>query len=162
MISPGIVAMLMTSAVVMAGQTPPRSGEAFQVNPEATEAIGQIWSPYCPGLMLEVCSSSGGAMLRDSIQRMAERGASADSIVEIVIADYGEEWRAEPLRSGTGLWAWIMPPIALVAGLGTVGAALARRGRHAVRPDLGLVDPAVEARLQEALRDLDKEEMPDW
>jgi len=147
----------------LAAQRPPPTGEPLQVDPEAKAAIDRIRSPYCPGMMLEVCTSAGGAMLRDSIQRMAESGLKADSIVELIIAEYGEEWRAEPLRSGAGLWAWMLPPAVLALGLGAVGVVLARR-RRLQAPDRAEPPPEVSAddeqRLREALKVLDEEEEP--
>lgn len=145
-------------------QKPPATGEALRVHPEAKAAIDRIKSPYCPGLMLEVCTSSGGAMLRDSIQRMAEAGLSSDSIVEVVLGEYGQEWRAEPLRSGTGLWAWVIPPGVLVAGLALVGIVLARRRSAAGAPPAATPSVAVaavdEERLKAALREMDEQEEP--
>jgi cytochrome c-type biogenesis protein CcmH/NrfF len=147
-----------------AAQKPPASGEAMQVLPAAKAAIDRIKSPYCPGQMLETCPSSGGAMLRDSIQRMAEAGLSADSIVEVIIGEYGDQWRAQPLASGTGLWAWLLPPGALLVGLGVVGVVLVRRRRldpvASVAADAPDADPEVEARLREALKELDEAEEP--
>lgn len=153
--------MVLVLAVPLLGQKPPQSGEALQIHPEAKAAIDRIKSPYCPGLMLEVCTSSGGAMLRDSIQRMAVAGLRSDSIVELVLAEYGEEWRAEPLKSGTGLWAWLLPPMALLIGLGGVGLFLV--SRKSPRRTAGVsreVGEDEERRLREALRELEKEEEP--
>ncbi len=90
----------------------------------ARVAIGQLRSPYCPGLMLEVCPSGQAEMLRDSIRMLAQEGRSADQIVEWMIANHGEEWRAVPKRSGVGLWAWVLPPLALLLGVGLVAAKL--------------------------------------
>ena len=101
-----------------------------QVDPEATKAISKIRSPFCPGLMLEVCPTTQAEALRDSIQAMAESGIGADSLVELVVAQYGEEYRAYPKTSGAGLWAWIVPPTVLILGLGLVVVAL----RHMREP----------------------------
>ena len=155
-----LVAFLLVAAPAVA-QQPPRSGESLTVHPEARTAIDGLKSPYCPGSMLEVCSSSGGAMLRDTIQAMAESGLAGDSIIEIILAEYGEQWRAEPKVSGTGMWAWLLPPVGLVGGLAAVGVVLARRRReeesvvrrHAPTPE-------DEARIREALKVLDEEEEP--
>lgn len=160
---PALVIALVLVHGSVAAQRPPATGEPLQVAPEAKAAIDRIRSPYCPGMMLEVCTSAGGAMLRDSIQRMAESGLKADSIVELIIAEYGEEWRAEPLRSGTGLWAWVLPPAALALGLGTVALVLARRRRiDPAEPTAPPEDvsPADEQRLRDALKVLDEEEEP--
>jgi len=164
---PSLVVALVALALAAApasAQKPPATGEAMSVHPEAKTAIDRIKSPYCPGMMLEVCTSSGGAMLRDSIQRMAEAGLSADSIVELIVAEYGEEWRALPKRAGLGLWAWVIPPTALLAGLLAVAVVLARRRRMAREASPAASAPPVapedEARLKAALKQLDEEEEP--
>ena len=151
---------LVLAAIPAQAQKPPASGETMEIHPEAKAAIDRIKSPYCPGMMLEVCTSSGGAMLRDSIQRMAERGLASDSIVEVIIGEYGEEWRAEPLRSGTGLYAWLFPPVILVGGLTVVALVLARRRQVERAVPESEPDPEAEARIKAALKVLDEEEEP--
>lgn len=153
--------LLLLAATPGSGQRPPSTGEPLEIHPEAKAAIDGLWSPYCPGFMLEVCTSSGGAMLRDSIQRMAERGMSSEAMIEVIVADYGEEWRAEPLRSGAGLWAWLIPPGILVVGLGLVGIVLARRQREPLaRGPAREVAPEEDERIRSALKELDAEEEP--
>jgi cytochrome c-type biogenesis protein CcmH len=157
-----VTALLLSVAVgSSSSQIPPETGKAISVHPEAKAAIDRLKSPYCPGMMLAVCTSSGGAMLRDSIQSMAEAGVSSDSIVELILAEYGQQWRAEPLRSGVGLWAWILPPVALVTGLLVVALILARRRRvERTGWDEVVVTPRDEERLRVALRELEEEEEP--
>lgn len=158
---PWALLALGLAATPVTAQKPPATGETLQIHPAAKAAIDRIKSPYCPGMMLEVCTSAGGAMLRDSIQHMAEAGLSADSIVELVIAEYGEEWRAEPLRSGTGLWAWLLPPGILVGGLAVVGAVLAHRRRlEREAAPIREVAPEEDERIRAALKELDEEEEP--
>ena len=134
------------------------------VHPQATEAINGIKSPYCPGQMLQTCPSPGAAVMRDSIQLMAEEGLSSDSIIEVMLASYGEEWRAEPKAAGTGMWAWILPPAGILGGLTMVALLLTRRRREeeavAVAAVTGSVSEADEARLREALHELEEEEEP--
>ena len=113
--------LLLVCGAAVAQETAPH-----QVHPEAREAIGKIRSPYCPGQMLEVCPSREAAVLRDSIDLMAQSGLPADSLVELVIAAHGEEYRALPKRTGAGLLAWVMPPLALLMGLAVVVLVLRR------------------------------------
>lgn len=153
-------------AAPLSAQSPegtPQSERSISPHPEATDAIGKIRSPYCPGLMLEVCPSPNAADLRDSIEAWAELGATSDSIVEAVIATYGEEWRALPPAAGTGLWAWLTPPLYLAGCLLVVGVVLraARGGREAVVPIQPPSDGDL-ARIQKALHELDEAEGPDW
>jgi cytochrome c-type biogenesis protein CcmH/NrfF len=158
--------LLVLAAAPAAAQTPPASGEAMTIHPEAKAAIDGIWSPYCPGMMLAVCTSPGGAMLRDSAQAWASQGLSSDSIIERVVREYGEQYRAEPLAAGTGLMAWVIPPLILLAGLGAVAVVLARRRRSnpvpaAAGSAAGRAVPAEdEARLRAAMKQLDEEEEP--
>lgn len=98
-------------------------GQRHQDRPgalEAERAISQLLSPYCPGFMLEVCPSPDAAALRDSIYERAAQGASSEELVGWMLAEYGEEWRGVPQRSGAGLLAWIIPPLALLLGAGAV------------------------------------------
>lgn len=116
---------LMTAFLVAAAASAQETAP-HQVHPEAREAIAKIRSPYCPGQMLEVCPSWQAAELRDSIDQMARDGLSADSLVELVVAAHGEEYRALPKRTGTGLLAWVMPPAVLLMGLAVVVVVLRR------------------------------------
>jgi cytochrome c-type biogenesis protein CcmH/NrfF len=158
-------AAMLAVPVALAGQAanelPPDGEGPSARHPAAQGAIDQLKSPYCPGLMLEVCPSPGGAALRDSLQEMALQGASADELVDWVVGNHGEHWRAMPKRSGMSLFlAWLVPPLGVLAGLGLVIVALRRMRSSAPRPATreGPLSEAEEARLREALRELDAEE----
>lgn len=112
------------------GQEVPKLDEPVQPHPEGDAAIDRLRSPFCPGMMLETCPSPQAKLLRDSIQQMAWEGASADSLVGWMLANHGEEYRAVPQARGSGLWAWLMPPLALLGGVIIVALALQHfRGR---------------------------------
>jgi cytochrome c-type biogenesis protein CcmH/NrfF len=126
----------------------------------ALEAISQIRSPYCPGLMLEVCPSQQADFLRDSIRTTAAQGVPAQAIVERVVAAHGERYRGLPKRSGVALWAWVMPPFVLLLGLAIVAVRivqLRRRRAGEVEPDATL-SPDDRARLDAELRAFERTE----
>ena len=130
------------------------------VHPAAREAISKIRSPYCPGLMLEVCPSREAQWLRDSIQAGALAGLSADSLLEMVIFAHGEEYRAFPKSSGAGLLAWLVPPAALLLGLGLVVVALRKlRGPAGEDVEAGDITERERGLLDAAMAEL--EEMED-
>ena len=142
------------------GQEAPKLDEPVQPHPEGEEAIDRLRSPYCPGMMLETCPSPQAKLLRDSIQALAWEGAPSDSLVAWMLANHGEEYRAVPQARGSGLWAWLMPPLALLGGIIIVVLALqhvrARRQEDAPVPDsLSSEDESV---LEAALEDLKKSE----
>lgn len=114
----GLRGLVLFAMALMIAVAAPLAGQATedQARRTADAAISRLRSPYCPGLMLEVCPSSPAEALRDSIRVMAAQGRSADAIVEDVLARHGEEWRAVPKRSGAGLLAWLILPLALVVG----------------------------------------------
>lgn len=165
----GLAVLALVALAGFGGAPRPQEPAAFPppqattVHPEAREAIDALWSPYCPGLMLEVCPSSGGVMLRDSIERMAREGLSADSIVELVVAEYGERYRARPGVTGFGGLAWFVPPAMLLLGLGGIGVILARRRRASSAPVAGVEPTAAErTKLADAMAELDADEAPDF
>jgi len=129
--------LLILPGISVAGQEPRQLDEPVQAHPEGDAAIGRLRSPFCPGLMLEVCPTPQAKMLRDSLQLLAQGGAPADSLVNWMLANHGEEYRAVPQTRGSGLWAWIMPPLALLGGLLSVIVALRHfRARRDADPPL--------------------------
>lgn len=133
-----------------------------RVHPEAREAIDRLKSPFCPGLMLEVCPSPQAAEMRDSLNALAHRGMESDSLVSMVLDAYGEEWRAMPEARGRGLVAWVVPPLVLLVGLVGLVVGLRRFTRAAADdveegPDISEEE---RERLEEALHELEAEEEP--
>jgi cytochrome c-type biogenesis protein CcmH/NrfF len=109
-----------------------------------------------------VCPTPQADLLRDSIRAMAAQGQSARQIVERVVAAHGEEYRGLPKRSGVGIWAWVMPPLVLLAGLALVAwriGRLRRRRAGIVEPDAAPLSDEERARLDAALRGFDREEV---
>jgi cytochrome c-type biogenesis protein CcmH/NrfF len=136
--------------------------EPTRQHPEAEDAIDKLKSPYCPGLMLEVCTSLGGALLRDSLQVMAAEGWTSDELVDWVLENHGDTLLALPRAEGRSLVAWVMPPAVFLLGLTGVVVALRAMRRKAGPDELEGVALSAdeEARLGEALRELDEEEEP--
>ena len=132
-------------------------------HPEAKEAIESLKSPYCPGLMLEVCTSSQGAALRDSLQTMAEEGGTADELISWVLGNHGEVYLALPRAEGRGLLAWVIPPAVFILGLllviGTLRVMKRAAGPEEERKAADLSSEE-EVRLESALKQLEEEEEP--
>lgn len=157
-----LAAMALGSLTPVGAQIPQGVEGEFRPTLEGEKAIGSILSPFCPGLMLEQCPSGEAGALRDSIQGLAMEGWSSNDIVEWMLANHGDEYRAIPPRTGAALWAWVMPPLAILLGIGVVFAVLRHmRGPLTRRTQDGRdPTPEEEARLRAALRELDAEEEP--
>ena len=156
-------ALLWTSAPAAAQsqREMPRTESGQYQRPEAArEAMDQLKSPYCPGLMLEVCPSSGGVALRDSLNVLAEAGWTSDQLVDWVLANHGDQWLALPRAEGRSLLAYVVPPAGVLLGIIMVVLVLRRmrKGRLVVDPLEEDLSDEEEARLREAIRELDAEE----
>jgi cytochrome c-type biogenesis protein CcmH/NrfF len=154
--------LVLAAAAGLGAAAPVWAQDRTPAQAEGTRAISQIRSPYCPGLMLEVCPSPQAELLRDSIHAMAAQGQTARQIVERVVAAHGEEYRALPRRSGAGIWAWVMPPLVLLAGLALVAWRIRkmRAARSGVaEPEAAPLSEEERARLEAALRGFDREEV---
>ena len=157
------VVLLILPGIPLGAQETDSSEDPLQRHPEGDAAIGQLKSPFCPGLMLEVCSHPDSKVLRDSLQAMAHDGATSDSLVSWMLGTYGEKYRAVPQARGSGLWAWMMPPLVLALGLLLVVIVL-RRLRRREGPATNRAQPLSqedESVLAEALEELKAaEEVP--
>lgn len=146
---------LLALLVALAG---PAAAQDSRPNADvAVEAISRLRSPYCPGLMLEICPSPQAGLLRDSIYDLAAQGMSADEIEEWMIARHGEEWRGVPKRSGAGLWAWLIPPALLLAGAAAIVHRLrAARANASPAPEQTDLSEGDRTELAAALREWDE------
>jgi cytochrome c-type biogenesis protein CcmH len=157
--SVGFAALLVLSTGSrLVGQTAVDAETARKV---AVEAETQLRSPVTPGHTLDMCPSGEAMALRDTVLTMATAGMSSDRIVETVIARRGEQMRIVPEHTGTGLLAWIAPPVVLLVGGGLLLGKMRRmRGRSApVLPTAGQAISADEREmLNRALRQMEREE----
>jgi cytochrome c-type biogenesis protein CcmH/NrfF len=156
----GIVGLFLLLPLSGVGGQQGTLDEPVQPHPEGDAAIDLLRSPYCPGMMLETCPSPQAKLLRDSIQEMAWAGMPRDSMVAWMLSNHGEEYRAVPEVAGSGLWAWLMPPLALLGGLILVALVLQHfRSKKEVREgreeQLSAEDESV---LQAALDELKESE----
>lgn len=157
------IVLLILPGLPLGAQEVGSSVDPLQPHPEGDVAISRLKSPFCPGLMLEVCSHPDSKVLRDTLQAMAHEGASADSLVSWMLGMYGEEYRAVPQARGSGLWAWLMPPLVLALGLVLVVVALRhlRRREGPPKAPAGPLSPEEESVLADALEELKAaEEVP--
>ncbi len=162
--------LVCLATMVVAGQVQPLVAQGqddalrgpLEPHPAADEAISRLKSPYCPGQMLEVCSSYTGALLRDSMQAMAREGWTTEELVDWMLARHGEQYLAYPAASGAGLLAWLVPPAAIFLGMVAVVAALRymRRGAPPVETANAELSAEEEDRLREAMKEMDSAEEP--
>ena len=121
----------------------------------ANSVSRQVMSPFCDGLTLHDCPSDAAADLRAEIATWANAGMSEEEIIDRLVDEFGEaRILATPPRSGSGLFAWLLPIAGLIAAA-TLGVILARRWSKASAPaPAAPVDPVAKARLDTELAEL--------
>lgn len=97
----------------------------------ANSVAKEVMSPYCDAVTLHDCASGAAQELRAQILEWAEAGWSKERIINHLTSDdqWGEVIRAAPPPEGTGLLAWVLPGLAVGAGLVTVAFLLRRWSR---------------------------------
>ena len=134
--------LLAVSALLPpAAQAAMQAGEEARVQytPEELENTFQrlqtsIMSPYCQGLTLADCPTSGAVAMRQRIHTWLEEGRSSEWIVNELAGEYGEWIRSAPRFAGFGLLAWLAPGVALILGGVWVGGYMRRNTKP--RPDV--------------------------
>ena len=112
----------------------------------------------CGRKILEDCTCSTAAQMRDEIALLVRQGKTKPQILAAFIEKYGsQEPLAEPIDEGFNRLAWLFP---YLVGAGAFGA-LVLTARRWSRPAAAVagsdtaVDPMLDARLDDELRDLD-------
>lgn len=73
--------------------------------------------PTCQALNLADCRTQTCAQWKDQIGDMLAGGYSEAEILDWYAMTYGEEVLQEPRTQGVGLFAWLLPGLALLAGV---------------------------------------------
>jgi cytochrome c-type biogenesis protein CcmH len=141
MIAAGFLAILGVSAILAphasaATAFSPQAGDEalVQYAPQELEDTFQqlqtsIMSPYCQGLTLADCPTSGAVAMRERIHTWLEEGRSSEWIMNTLAGEYGEWIRSAPKFAGFGLLAWLAPGAALILGGVWVGGYMRRNTR---------------------------------
>jgi cytochrome c-type biogenesis protein CcmH len=118
------------------------------------EAIAtELRCPVCQGLSVADSPSSTAQEIRRQIEQLLGDGLSADEIKEHFAARYGD-WI---LLSPRPQLAWLVPPLALAAGVAGGGLWLLRRSRvpAAPSPEARVPLTALRERVRQEVRELD-------
>ncbi|MEX2599764.1 MAG: cytochrome c-type biogenesis protein [Dehalococcoidia bacterium] len=76
----------------------------------------QVMCPTCVGQTIDQSRAPIAANMRGLVRERLRAGDTDEEILALFVDAYGESVLASPPTSGTGLFAWVIPPIALAAG----------------------------------------------
>ena len=133
----------------------PAAAAAAQPQFSMSEIETELMCPTCQ-TRLDLSHSPAADRIRAFVEAKRAQGWTKQQVKDALVADFGPAVLAAPPAAGIGLVAWLVP-LALVAGgiLIVVALAVAWRRRRPPAPDAAPADPALDARVDAALRELD-------
>ena len=98
----------------------------------------------------------GAEPMREKLLAMVEKGMSEDAILDAFAGEYGRIVLMQPPSDGFNLLAWVMPFVAIVAGLAVIWWFI-QRFRKPLAVPVAYADQATLARYQDQIeKDLSK------
>jgi cytochrome c-type biogenesis protein CcmF len=113
----------------------------------------------CGRKRVNECPCSQAAQMREEIAGLVRQGKSKDEILQFYVTKYGsQEPLASPIDKGFNRLAWLFPYLLGASGaiaMTLVAVRWSKRETPGVTPQVAPDDPALQARLDDELRDLD-------
>ncbi len=139
---------------------PGPTGRLVQRSEAASEHLyqhlkGLYMSPYCPGLTLGSCGSSGAELLRADLREWVFEGHTEKDISSYMVATFGDEIMGSPPFHGTAILVWVAPLAAILLGLWWAMGWIRRNSRRKLQARAAA--SPVEAPHAEADKDLDSQ-----
>lgn len=104
-----IVASFLVSPAFAQDTNPPTDDEVNAV-------AKQLYCPVCENTPLDVCPTQACAQWRDLIRLKLSQGESEEEIKQYFVDNYGARVLNEPPREGLNWLAYLVPPLAILAG----------------------------------------------
>ena len=101
-----LLALLIIPSIALADSSDQSSQEIYY----------GILSPFCPGRSLADCPSEQASALKDKIKSELVAGKNKEVILDEIIKEYGEQFRAAPKMSGWNSLAWLIPILIVFVG----------------------------------------------
>lgn len=117
---------LLLTGVLLVALAAPAAASDHTPEDVAAEVSGSVMSPFCPGVTLHDCPSAEADKWRRRIAAWARSGMSKRQIIDRLETQFDPSIRAVPPAGGSGLAAWLLPAVVVVAGIATA-VVLARR-----------------------------------
>jgi cytochrome c-type biogenesis protein CcmH/NrfF len=127
-----ILSLYLSGAAALA-DTPPRASYI--------EVLNDVMCVVCHE-PLAVAQSPEAFQERQYIRTLIAQGETRDQIEHNLVEQYGPAVLARPSANGVNLLVYIVPPVVLILGLGTLAIFLPRWRRRARQTDANQTSPA--------------------
>lgn len=122
---------------------------------EVNAIAKQLYCPVCENVPLDVCPTQACAQWRELIRQKLAEGWSEQQIKDYFVEQYGARVLAAPPAKGFNWLAYLVPPLAILAGIYILWRAL-RSWRQIASPTTNPT-PEAEAVSEEYIRRLEEE-----
>ena len=112
---PGFLAILF--AVMLAAASCNLGSDVPALERRATELNKAIMCPICPGESIDQAQNTLALQMRGIVRDKLADGETEDQIKQFFVERYGPSVLLEPPRQGFSLTAWVVPPLAVAAGI---------------------------------------------
>jgi len=148
--------MRRAAALLLVGLVLAAPAVASESQPTLGEIESEVVCPTCH-TTLDQSSSPVANRMRSFIRARIAAGDTKSEIKRRLVEDFGEQVLASPPRRGFNLLAWVIPPVAALAGAVILGVLAVRwsRGRSAAPPEPAAPDAALDRRIDDELARLD-------
>lgn len=141
-----MIALLVVSGALAQG-TNPQPPTDDQVNAIAK----QLYCPVCENIPLDVCGTQACAQWRELIREKLGQGWNEAQIKQYFVDQYGDRVLATPPARGLNWLVYIVPPLAILAGIYILYRAF-QSWRQPAAADVQTESPAIETADEYALR----------
>ncbi len=108
----------MILLAALAGTATAQSEQPPAPNDDQVNAVAkQLYCPVCENIPLDVCPTQACAEWRDLIRLKLTEGWNADQIKAYFAQQYGDRVLAAPPARGLNYLVYILPPLAILAGI---------------------------------------------
>jgi cytochrome c-type biogenesis protein CcmH len=112
------LSFLLFSALAMMPQSRPALAQQPTPSDDEVNAIAQdLFCPVCENTPLDVCPTEACRQWRELIRQMLAEGKSEEEIKQYFVENYGARVLSEPPRTGLNWLAYLVPPVAFLAGV---------------------------------------------
>ena len=140
-----ILALLvfLALALMTAGAALAQSGNPGEPTDDQVNAIAkQLYCPVCENIPLDVCGTQACAQWRDLIREKLGQGWSEAQIKQYFVTQYGDRVLATPPVRGLNWLVYIVPPMAILAGIYILYRAFQSWKRPSAGVDVKGAEPA--------------------
>jgi len=125
---------------------------ASESRPSLAELESEVICPTCH-TTLDQSSSPVANRMRTFIRARIAAGDTKSEIKNALVRDFGEQVLASPPKRGFNLLAWVLPPVAAVAGAVVLAVLAVRWSRRRTGTDDAALASAPDAALERRIDD---------